>query len=42
VANNRRIMGGHTNGWLSNLIGAITLAALAVAAAVAVIGFLTR
>jgi NRAMP (natural resistance-associated macrophage protein)-like metal ion transporter len=42
VANNRRIMGGHTNGWLSNLIGAITLAALTAAAAVAVVGFLTR
>jgi Mn2+/Fe2+ NRAMP family transporter len=38
VANNRRVMGEHTNRWLSNLMGVITLVALAVAGAVAVIG----
>jgi Mn2+/Fe2+ NRAMP family transporter len=42
VANSRRVMGAHTNGWLSNLLGAITLAAMGVAAAVAVVGLLAR
>jgi Mn2+/Fe2+ NRAMP family transporter len=42
VANNRRVMGEHRNGWLSNIMGAITLLALAGAGTVAVIGFLAR
>jgi NRAMP (natural resistance-associated macrophage protein)-like metal ion transporter len=36
VANNRRVMGEHVNGWLSNVMGGVTLVALAVAGAVAV------
>jgi hypothetical protein len=35
-------MGEHRNGWLSNIMGAITLLALAGAGTVAVIGFLAR
>jgi NRAMP (natural resistance-associated macrophage protein)-like metal ion transporter len=42
VANNRTVMGEHTNGWLSNLMGGLTLAALAVAGVVAVVGLLAR
>ncbi|HEX3272554.1 MAG TPA: Nramp family divalent metal transporter [Ktedonobacterales bacterium] len=36
VANNRRVMGEHSNGWLSNVMGVVTLAALSAAGAVAV------
>jgi NRAMP (natural resistance-associated macrophage protein)-like metal ion transporter len=42
VANNRTVMGEHRNGWLSNAVGVITLAAMAVAAGVAAVGFLAR
>jgi Mn2+/Fe2+ NRAMP family transporter len=38
VANNRRVMGEHTNRWLSNIMGVITLVALTVAGTVAALG----
>jgi Mn2+/Fe2+ NRAMP family transporter len=39
VANNRRIMGEHSNGWLSNAMGVITLLALAAAGAAVIMSF---
>jgi Mn2+/Fe2+ NRAMP family transporter len=38
VANNRRVMGEHVNGWLSNAMGGLTLLAMAVVGTVAVAG----
>lgn len=40
VANNRAILGPHTNGWLANLFGVLTLVVMAVAAMVTVISLL--
>jgi Mn2+/Fe2+ NRAMP family transporter len=42
VANSRRVMGEHTNRWLSNVMGVVTLAALAVGGTVAIAGLWAR
>ncbi len=42
VANNRAIMGLHTNGWLSNVVGILTTTAMGVAACAMVAAFLSR
>lgn len=42
VANNRSIMGVHVNGWLSNVIGALTTLAMAAAAIALAILYFTR
>ena len=39
VANNRKIMGAHTNGWLANSVGILTTLAMAVAAIALAVSF---
>jgi NRAMP (natural resistance-associated macrophage protein)-like metal ion transporter len=42
VANNRKVMGVHTNGWLANGVGTLTTLAMALAAATLVVLFFMR
>jgi len=39
ITNNKKIMGDHTNGWLTNTIGMVTFVVMGFAAAFAIYSF---